>query len=167
MPTTTISINRAPVLTLWAAIVAKRLGFNRNEALTLGRAVAGLNAQSKGRRLGVFDPHAEKPKSVRVRRGGRNLLVEVRGRGVPAIVTPDGVRALTRDKAIDPGDVEEYLEDKFGDDLKRVRAVMRRWRRATNRSSWHWRHIRCMSGFGPRSRTGSRAGEQWANWTWD
>jgi hypothetical protein len=43
-----ISINRAPVLTLWAAIVAERLGFTHDEALTLGRAVAGLNAYSKG-----------------------------------------------------------------------------------------------------------------------
>jgi hypothetical protein len=32
-----ISINRAPVLTLWAAIVAERLGFTHDEALTLGR----------------------------------------------------------------------------------------------------------------------------------
>ena len=45
-----IQINRAPVLTLWAAVVAKRLGFNRDEALSLGKALAGLNAQSKGRR---------------------------------------------------------------------------------------------------------------------
>ena len=46
-----IKINRAPVLTLWAAIVAERLGHDSHEALTLGKAVAGLNAQSKGRRL--------------------------------------------------------------------------------------------------------------------
>jgi hypothetical protein len=46
-----ISINRAPVLTLWAAVVAERLGFDRKEALSLGKAVAGLTAQSKGRRL--------------------------------------------------------------------------------------------------------------------
>jgi hypothetical protein len=31
-----VMINRAPVLTLWAAIVAERLGFDKNEALTLG-----------------------------------------------------------------------------------------------------------------------------------
>jgi len=48
-----ITINRAPVLTLWATIVAERLGFTHDEALTLGRAVAGLNAYSKGRALGV------------------------------------------------------------------------------------------------------------------
>jgi hypothetical protein len=41
-------VNRAPVLTLWAAVVAEVLGFKHDEALTLGRAVAGLNAYSKG-----------------------------------------------------------------------------------------------------------------------
>jgi hypothetical protein len=46
-----ISINRAPVLTLWAAVVAQRLGFDEAEALTLGKAVAGLNAQAKGRQV--------------------------------------------------------------------------------------------------------------------
>ena len=51
-----IQINRAPVLTLWAAIVAERLGFNPDEALSLGKALAGLNAQSKVRRLGIFKP---------------------------------------------------------------------------------------------------------------
>ena len=30
----TLSINRAPVLTLWAAVVAERLGFEREEALS-------------------------------------------------------------------------------------------------------------------------------------
>jgi hypothetical protein len=39
-----ILINRAPVLTLWATTVAERLGFEPDEALSLGKAVAGLNA---------------------------------------------------------------------------------------------------------------------------
>ncbi|HKL63094.1 MAG TPA: hypothetical protein VJ883_06985, partial [Woeseiaceae bacterium] len=55
-----LKINRAPVLTLWAAVVAERLGFARDEALTLGRAVAGLNAYSKGRSLGLFEPSEKK-----------------------------------------------------------------------------------------------------------
>jgi hypothetical protein len=37
-------VNRAPVLTLWAVVVAEVLGFEHDEALTLGRAVTGLNA---------------------------------------------------------------------------------------------------------------------------
>jgi hypothetical protein len=123
---TTIFINRAPVLTLWAAIVAERLGFDREEALSLGRAVAGLNAQSKGRRLGVFKPHEEQAQKTRDRGDGERFHVEVCGRDVPAVVTAGGVRAVTRGKAGDPDDVEEYLEDKFGDDLKAVRAAMMR-----------------------------------------
>jgi len=55
----TVIINRAPVLTLWAAVVAERLGFDREEALTLGKSVAGLTAQSKGQRLGIFTPSPE------------------------------------------------------------------------------------------------------------
>jgi hypothetical protein len=51
-----IPINRAPVLTLWATVVAERLGFNRDEALTLGRAVAGLNAHAKAVSLGIVRP---------------------------------------------------------------------------------------------------------------
>jgi hypothetical protein len=47
-------MNHAPVLTLCAEVVAERFGFDRDEALSLAKAVAGLNAQSKGRRLGIF-----------------------------------------------------------------------------------------------------------------
>jgi hypothetical protein len=54
-----IHINRAPVLTLWAAVVAERLGFDSDEALTLGHAIVGLNAYSKGVRLGLFEPTPE------------------------------------------------------------------------------------------------------------
>ena len=39
-----VMVNRAPVLTLWAAVVAEFLGFEHDEALTLGREGAGLNA---------------------------------------------------------------------------------------------------------------------------
>ena len=51
-----VMVNRAPVLTLWALVVVEVLGFEGNEALTLGRAVAGLNAYSKGVSLGLFQP---------------------------------------------------------------------------------------------------------------
>jgi hypothetical protein len=59
-----IRINRAPVLTLWAAVMAERLGFDHNTALTLGQAVAGLSAYAKGVSLGIIEP---KPDLVRER----------------------------------------------------------------------------------------------------
>src|SRR3954452_22352975 len=94
MASRTISINRAPVLTLWAAVVAKRLGFDEDEALTLGKAVAGLNAQAKGRRLDLFKPHEKKTKKALQKEPGERFLVEVGGRVVPATNTDDGIRAV-------------------------------------------------------------------------
>ena len=122
MATKTISINRAPVLTLWAAVVAQRLGFDEDEALTLGKAVAGLNAQAKGRRLGIFKPHEEKAKKAREKERGERFLIEVCGRPVPATNTDDGIRAVKGVKPIEPDSVRRYLEGKFGDDLKAVRS---------------------------------------------
>jgi hypothetical protein len=75
-----ISINRAPVLTLWAAVVAERLGFDEDEALTLGKALAGLNAQAKGRRLGILKPHEEKPHTAREKERGEEFWIELCGR---------------------------------------------------------------------------------------
>src|SRR6266576_581160 len=130
MATRTISINRAPVLTLWAAVVAQRLGFDEDEALTLGKAVAGLNAQAKGRRLGIFKPHEEKTKKAREKGPGERFLTEVCGRTVPATNTDDGMRAVRGSKPIDPDSVRRYLDQKFGDELKTVRALMQKLAKA-------------------------------------
>jgi hypothetical protein len=126
----TISINRAPVLTLWAAVVAQRLGFNENEALTFGKAVAGLNAQSKGRSLGIFKPHEEKPKKAREKERGERFLIEVCGRPVPAMNTDDGIRAVRGSTPIDPDSVQRYLDDKFGENLKAVQSAMQKLAKA-------------------------------------
>jgi hypothetical protein len=124
---TRISINRAPVLTLWAAVVAERLGFDWEEALTLGRAVAGLNAQAKGRRLGIFKPAPAPAAKKRVPppKPGATLVVELLGRAVPALRTPKGVRALGKEASPDsPEAVERYLSGKFGDSLPDARRAM-------------------------------------------
>jgi len=130
MTSKTISINRAPVLTLWAAVVAQRLGFAEDEALTLGKAVAGLNAQAKGRRLGIFKPHEEKAKKAREKERGERFLIEVCGRPVPAMNTDDGIRAVQKSKPIDPSSVRRYLDDKFGENLKAVQSTMQKLAKA-------------------------------------
>jgi hypothetical protein len=127
MPAHTIQVNRAPVLTLWAAVVAERLGYDRGAALTLGRAVAGLNAQSKGRRLGLLDeaaPKDRKPPGVRGSRR-REQLVPLLGRSVPAVDTARGLRAVDKGSPVSPSSVERYLREKFGDALPEARAAMR------------------------------------------
>ena len=80
-----VMINLAPVLTLWAAVVAEMVGFEYDEALTLGRALAELNAYSKGVALGLFQPT---PKAVRDQRRKLRredvVTVDLLHRAVPA-----------------------------------------------------------------------------------
>ena len=103
-----IRINRAPVLTLWAAVVAERLGFDRATALTLGQAVAGLSAYAKG-----VSPrhHRARPDLVRERGArlgeGEELRVDLLGRAVPVVRTPDGLRAVSKGK---PGNPAQHRE---------------------------------------------------------
>lgn len=123
--------NRAPVLTLWGAVVAERMGYDWDAALTLGKCLAGLNAQTKGRMLGIFGQpkpaHGGPPKKVGL---GEDFWIDLCGRGLPAKNTKDGVRAVVKDQPIDPAGVETYLKGKFGADLPRVREAMTRVARA-------------------------------------
>src|SRR5829696_1422486 len=102
-----IKINRAPVLTLWAAVVAEQLGYDEETALTLGKAVAGLNAQSKGRRLGIYEEKSdeEKEKEAKKKPAAKTEFIEILGRDVPAIKTPKGLRAAIKGEAIHAGSV--------------------------------------------------------------
>ena len=121
-----IEINRAPVLTLWGVVVAERLGYDPDAALTLGKAVAGLNAQSKGQSLGLFGPgkgagsgaEPQSPPAAEQRMAG---LLE---RLVPAVQTEAGIRATNKGQPIDPQSVRRYLQGKFGANLAEVRAAM-------------------------------------------
>ena len=120
-----VSINRALVLTLWAAVVAECLGFKKDEALTLGRAVAGLNAYSKGKALGLFEPTPSKVHEERHKaRTKRTLTVMVPNRAVPVERTADGLTALSKDSPIKPESVQRHLEGKFGDALDDVTSAM-------------------------------------------
>jgi len=125
-----ILINRAPVLTLWATIVAERLGYDQDEALSLGKAVAGLNAQSKGQRLGIFKPVRQEVKKARAQKRGEEFLVEICGRQVPAINTANGIRAVIKGQPIETMSVERYLESKFGESLGPALLAMRDLARA-------------------------------------
>ena len=125
----TVTINRAPVLTLWAAVVAERLGFERDEALTLGKSVAGLTALSKGQRLGIFTPSPEAVRRQRAEKAKKAgvFSVELLGRAVPVLHTAEGIRAVGKDqKPVEPASVEKYLKSKYGEALPAVRAAMQK-----------------------------------------
>ena len=127
-----IKINRAPVLTLWAAIVAERLGYDEETALTLGKAVTGLNAQSKGRKLGIYEEKTadEKEKEAKKEKPVKTDFIEILGRDVPAVKTPQGLRAAIKGEPIHAKSVDTYLKQKFGDELDEVRAAMEKLAKA-------------------------------------
>jgi len=119
-----IQINRAPVMTLWATVVAERLGYDPEVALSLGKAVAGLNAQSKGRRLGIYKTSGEQEAVKGKPKPPEPTIVSLLGRPVPTLRTKHGVRAAIRGETIEPRPVQEYLVKKFGVDLEEVRKAM-------------------------------------------
>src|SRR5215212_2043170 len=129
-----IKINRAPVLTLWGAVVAGYLGFDRATALTLGQAVAGLSAHAKGVSLSIIEP---KPDLVREQGDhlaeGEQLHVDLLGRAVPVVRTPDGLRAVSKGKPGNPEQIAKYLAGKFGDRLDDAKQAMAGMRRPASR----------------------------------
>ncbi len=112
--------------------MAEQLGFEWQEALTLGRAVAGLTAHSKGERLGLFEPTPEAVKQKRreLQAKAGAVTIALLGRAVPAVHTKDGLRALDKDKPANPASVEKYLAGKFGQGLEEATEAMRRLARS-------------------------------------
>ena len=97
--------------------------------LSLEGCVTGTGATrgaiAAGVSLGLIHPA---PAAVREQRKklqkGKTLTVALLGRAVSVMHTPEGLRALSKDKPDDPGAVARYLEGKFGEVLPDVRAAM-------------------------------------------
>ena len=154
---TFVMINRAPVLTLWATVVAEVLGFEHDEALTLGRAVAGLNAYSKGVALGLFQPTSKAIKEKRQKlRKEESVTVDLLSRAVPARYTEEGLRAVSGDTPIHPESVETYLEGKFGDSLNEVTEAMLELARAVSTSELNGKAYGLYEKFRPEVPPGRR-----------
>src|SRR3954468_11437865 len=91
-------------------------------ALTLGRAVAGSSAQMKGRALGIYEPSEERRECLKP---DEIFGIRLLGRTVPAIRTPDGIRAKEEDfRPASAASVGRCLASKFGGHLEEVRAAM-------------------------------------------
>ena len=125
-----IKVNRAPVLTLWAAVVAEHLGHDRETAITLGRAVAGSSARAKAKAIGIAeDAHEggdlrDAARRQEGKRRQRPRAVHLLGRDVPVVEESGALRALDHDKPASPAAAAGYVEQAFGEDLGAVRAAM-------------------------------------------
>src|SRR3954466_12888063 len=75
----------------------------------------------KGRALGIYEPSQEPLSNAAEERRERlkpneTFGVRLLGRTVPAIRTPDGIRAMEKDfRPASAASVERYLASKFGD----------------------------------------------------
>jgi hypothetical protein len=121
MQETAIRVNRAPVLTLWAAVVAERLGHAPATALSLASVVAGTAARAKARRLGLAEDRSAGEGPARPRREVARLL----GRDIPLVQSKGGEALAERDgHAAAAAPVEAYLARAFGPRLAEVRGAM-------------------------------------------
>jgi hypothetical protein len=121
-----IRVNRAPVLTLWAVVVAERLGHSPDAALTLGRFVAGSSARAKARRLGLTEErHEAEERETKAAAIKPHKTVRLLGRDIPVLPAPDGaLRAEDNGKPAASKPVKSYIARAFGDRLPEVRAAM-------------------------------------------
>jgi hypothetical protein len=126
-PTPPIQVNRAPVLALWASVVAEALGHPPDTALTLGRYVTSSSARIKARTIGMMDEAMEATERL-VRAEALKpavRLITLLGREIPVLAAPDGTpRANEKGKPMAAAGVRSYSARAFGDRLDEVRAEM-------------------------------------------
>eukprot|EP00403_Amphidinium_massartii_P008165 CAMPEP_0178422918 /NCGR_PEP_ID=MMETSP0689_2-20121128/27423_1 /TAXON_ID=160604 /ORGANISM="Amphidinium massartii, Strain CS-259" /LENGTH=236 /DNA_ID=CAMNT_0020044501 /DNA_START=37 /DNA_END=747 /DNA_ORIENTATION=+ len=127
-----ISINRAPVLTLWMTVCLKRLGWQEATALSAAQVVTGRCANAKGRSLGIIkSSKAESSASSskgKAASAATTEQAEISGHKIPLMRTPDGLLKAV-DKAgspIEPRKIQAYLVRSFQgpEPLAGVAAVM-------------------------------------------
>lgn len=143
----TVLINRSPVLTLWASIVAKHLyPLTLDEAVSLGSAFASQTAQAKGQALGIYTPstttlsrsdndnNKTKQEDTSLQQdddGGTTGIddhYQLMGQTICTrrLRATNGpvVRAVLKDKLVDPHAAWRHLEKRFGTSLGYVMAQM-------------------------------------------
>ena len=87
--------------------------------------MAGQAAAIKGKAIGIFEPGEEDLQARRqAMKAEDTITIALLGRGVPAVRTGEGIRALDKDKPAAPAAVERYLAKAFGEALEPVRAAM-------------------------------------------
>jgi hypothetical protein len=108
-------------------VVAERLGYPTDAALTLGRFVAGSSTRAKARRLGIIEEKQE-AEEQRVRAAElkpRRQTVDLLGRDIAVAPADDGtLRAKDDGKPASARSVQTYIARAFGDRPGEARGAM-------------------------------------------
>lgn len=121
-----VEVNRGPVMVMWAAAVALKLGHGRDTALSLARAVTNAFSRHKAKHLGI-DLRAASQQSARATvSGGPSESVWLMREELPVVSTAFGLRARdpASNRVIHPGPVWDHLLRAFGPVLPAVHGAM-------------------------------------------
>ncbi|KAA1466444.1 hypothetical protein DENSPDRAFT_925863 [Dentipellis sp. KUC8613] len=103
-----VVVNRAPIMMAWSFVVAERLGFEREEALSIASVYTEMNAIAKGVSLGIYDEG--KGKNLEAQPHGDQPYVDIMGRRIPLYQTAAGSwRALAASKPAPAGSAYSYI----------------------------------------------------------
>jgi hypothetical protein len=118
---------------------------------------SGLNAYAKGVSLGLFEPASkEVDEHLKKAKAGATLKVDLLHRAVPVVRTPDGLRALSKERPISAASVERYLQGNFGENLEAVRRAMEKLARSLPPQEVALRGYRLYEEFRPEIPAGVR-----------
>jgi len=124
LKTKTTVVNRAPLMTAWATVVAERMGFQREEALSIANVYTEMNAISKGVSLGIFD--ASRNNGMEAARAGSQPYVDIMGRRVPLYqMQSEKWRALSNNSPAQPGTAFSYISRAFRQTTSHVIGALR------------------------------------------
>mmetsp|Transcript_51174 Transcript_51174/g.71023 ORF Transcript_51174/g.71023 Transcript_51174/m.71023 type:complete len:197 (-) Transcript_51174:96-686(-) len=120
---TVVSINRAPVLTLWITVCMRQLGYKEELALTAAKAVTALCARAKGKSLGIIPSSPKRGKGTS-KKEKDNDAVRIAGMNIPVAKVHAELRATNRGEPMDPQQVQRYLTSSFKENLQATRSAM-------------------------------------------
>ncbi|KAF7292392.1 Glutamine synthetase [Mycena chlorophos] len=100
-------VNRAPLLTAWATLVAERVGFQREEALSIASVFTELNAISKGIAIGKYKKSAAAGMEASPK--GTQPYVDLMGRRPLYQNQNSQWRGLSGGKAVQPSTAFSYI----------------------------------------------------------
>jgi len=154
-----ITINRAPVLTLWSATVTHFLypSLSWSTCLSAGSAISAICAISKGRSIGMISEPDEEQKEERKKKKESDVGFEELEVMHFKLKMKDGIAFVGRKKQ---SGSEGALKGKFGDAYENVRGVfeegLEKWREGKREKDLDEKAFRMYEKFRPEVPVGQR-----------
>ncbi|KAF8591593.1 hypothetical protein K439DRAFT_1380652, partial [Ramaria rubella] len=119
-----VVVNRAPIMTAWATVVAERMGFKREEALSIASVYTEVNATSKGVKLGKLEER--NLNGLEASEGGGQPYINFMGRRLPVFSTQSSQwRALLKGEPVSPSSAFKYITSSLRQTTGHIMGAMR------------------------------------------